>query len=92
MDRNIYLICYDISDGSAQRKVHKLVTAQAIGGQKSFYECLMSPNELNALVSNIQKTMNSTTDRLHYFQLDPRSKPLYLGTAKQQSIRPFLIC
>lgn len=92
MDRNIYLVCYDISDRNAQRKVHKLVTAHAIGGQKSFYECLMSPSELNALVINIQKTMNSTKDRLHYFQLDPRSKPLYLGTAKRQSIRPFLIC
>ena len=92
MDRCIYLICYDISDRNAQRKVHNLVKAHAIGGQKSFYECLMSQNELHALVNNIQKTMNPTTDRLHYFQLDPRSNPLYLGTAKRQSIRPFLIC
>lgn len=92
MDRCIYLICFDISDRNAQRKAHNLVKAHAIGGQKSFYECLMSQNELHAMVNNIQKAMNSTTDRLHYFQLDPRSKLLYLGTAKQQSIRPFLIC
>ena len=61
MDRNIYLVCYDISDRNAQRKVHKLVTAHAIGGQKSFYECLMSQSELHILVSKIQKTMSTTT-------------------------------
>lgn len=67
MDRNIYLICYDVSDRIAQRKVHNFVKAHAIGGQKSFYECLMSQNELHALVNNIQKAMNYTTDRLHFF-------------------------
>ena len=59
MDRCIYLICYDISDRNAQRKVHNLVKAHAIGGQKSFYECLMSQNELHALVNNIQKNNES---------------------------------
>lgn len=91
MTRKLYLVCYDVSSPAALRRVHRLVSAYAIGSQKSFYECWLTTSELELLRSSIEEEINASTDRCHFFQLDPRCPPVYLGTAKRQSIRPFLI-
>lgn len=91
MTRHLYLVCYDVSDPSTLRRIHKLVAGYAIGGQKSFYECWMTQSELQNLEHSVRTKIDIQTDRCHIFRLDPRSQPLYLGTAKRQSIRPFLI-
>ncbi len=92
MSRTLYLVCYDISEKKALRRIHKRVSSFAIGGQKSFYECWMTPTELRDLQTAIRQEMNPDKDRVHFFELDPRIKPQFFGTAHRQSVRPFLIC
>ncbi len=91
MNRILYLVCYDISDPKRLYKALKLVKAFAISGQKSFYECLMTPSELASLETNLSNLIDETTDRIHFFQLDPRQEHRFFGKAERQSTTPFLI-
>lgn len=91
MQRTLYLIFYDISDFKRLRKIHKLIKAYAIGGQKSLYECWLTPNELLKLKEKLVDQMDLITDRVHIFQLDTQSQPIFMGLAGRQSTQPFLI-
>lgn len=89
--RQLFLVCYDISDPPTLRRVHRTVRAFAIGGQKSFYECWLTSAERRFLQARLLALMDEATDRVHFFQLDPRRKPLLFGVAKQSQYQPFLI-
>lgn len=91
MARTLYLVCYDICEPHRLQRVHRMVQAYAIGGQKSCYECWLTPAELEALKLDLQEEMDAAEDRVHFFQLDPRMKPLFFGSAHRQSVQPFLI-
>lgn len=89
--RTLYLVCYDITEPGRLRKVHKATCAYAIGGQKSFYECWLTPAELTSLYSRLNSEIDITSDRIHIFQLDPRMKPWLYGRAASPSTTPFMI-
>jgi CRISPR-associated protein Cas2 len=91
MARDLFLVCYDISDPKRLQRVHKRVMAYAVGGQKSFYECWLTPAELSRLRQNLAELIDPAQDRAHFFQLDPRLEPMFHGRAKRQSLQPFLI-
>lgn len=91
MSRTLYLVCYDVADQGRLRRVHKIIQAYAIGGQKSFYECWLTQTELRSLKKTLHDYIELSEDRVHIFQLDPRITPFFFGRAKQQSMRPFLI-
>lgn len=91
MQRSLYLVCYDISDSKRLRKVHQLIKAYAIGGQKSFYECWLTPKDLLNLKQDLMQLMDLAVDRVHIFQLDTQTKAIFMGLASRQSIKPFLI-
>lgn len=91
MNRCLYLICYDIADPGRLRRVHRCVKAYAIGGQKSFYECWLTPAELRDLRMRLEHEIVPSEDRVHFFQLDPRMTPMFYGQARRQSMQPFLI-
>jgi CRISPR-associated protein Cas2 len=79
MPRALFLVCYDISEQNRLHRVHKQVQADAVGGQKSFYECLLTPAELHSLKRALAGLVDLTEDRVHFFQLDPRMPPLFYG-------------
>ncbi|MGY4676968.1 CRISPR-associated endonuclease Cas2 [Pasteurella sp. P03HT] len=89
--RERYLIAYDISNQRRLSKVHKKVEAFSIGGQKSFYECWFTKNELTVFKSDIKEIIDITEDRVFIFQINPQTEPMLFGKAKLQSISPFLI-
>ena len=91
MTRSLYLICYDVANPSRLRRVHRYVMAYAIGGQKSFYECWLTPAEFSGLRQQLTQTIDLLADRIHFFQLDPRTTPMFYGRACRQSLQPFLI-
>lgn len=91
MSRQHYLISYDISDTKRLHHVHKLIQGYAISGQKSFYECWVTKEELSELRCNIANIIDKTEDRVHIFQLDPRLEIMLFGVAVRQSYQPFLI-
>lgn len=74
MPRNLYLIAYDISEPAALRKILKLIKSYAIGGQKSFYECWMTKQELKAFLGDVIELIDAQTDSVMIFQLDSRLK------------------
>lgn len=91
MTRSLYLVCYDVSKPSRLQRVHRYVKAYAIGGQKSFYECWLTPAELAVLRVQLADEIDPQDDRVHFFQLDPRIKPMFFGQACRQSMQPFMI-
>lgn len=91
MSRSLYLICYDISDQKTLRKIHRLVSSYAIGGQKSFYECWMTNSDFILLFQSLENLIRLEADRIHCFDLDPRIKPALFGAARRQSFQPFMI-
>jgi len=91
MARTLFLVCYDVAAPNRLAKVHKTIQAYALGGQKSFYECWLTPDDLRSLRESLAGLINPTEDRVHFFQLDPRIRPLFFGQAKRPSMTPFLI-
>lgn len=91
MPRKHYLVCYDISDPKKLRKALKMVKGFAVTGQKSFYECLLTRIEKILLERQLFNLIDESTDRIHFFQIDPRQTPMLFGKAERQSISPFMI-
>ena len=83
--RHLFLVLYDVSSPKASAKIRKHISAYAVSGQKSFKECLLDNRERAQLV------MNEKTDRIHFFELDPRRLAAAVGKVRRSSIDPFLI-
>ena len=91
MTRGLYLIGYDVSSPSNLRKILRLIKSYAVGGQKSFYECLMTESELEVFVERAKEFLDSSTDSLLVLQLDPRSRPFMAGRKICPSFDPFIV-
>ena len=89
--RSIYLVCYDVSSPRRLNRVRKFLTAFRVGGQKSFFECWMTPAELREVEQGLKALIDPETDRAHLFQLDPRMKPEFLGCARPSVTDVFMI-
>ena len=73
------------------QRVHRLVMAYAIGGQKSCYECWLTEAERRQLRLALLVELDTACDRVHFFQLDQRLPPWFFGAANRQCVQPFLI-
>jgi len=89
--RTLYLVCYDVSATKLRNRVHRFLMGYKIGGQKSFFECLLTPAELREVRSILSELIDHSEDRVHIFQLDPRMKRDMLGRATQPALDVFLI-
>lgn len=81
MSRTLYLIAYDICDERRLAKVHYFLKNFSTGGQKSVYECFLSPAELERIKEGLKTLIHPFEDRIHIFTLDGRSKTHTLGIA-----------
>lgn len=90
-NRLLILLAYDVSDPKALSKVRRSLKPFAISGQKSFYECWVTPGELKELTEDIKDLINTDTDRVHFFELHECEFTLFLGEARRQSTEPFLV-
>ena len=82
MSRNLYLVAYDVCNPRRLHRVCKYLTGFKVGGQKSVYECWVTPAELRALRVELDKLMDPGEDRLHILALDPRMQPRCYGQAQ----------
>lgn len=89
--RSLYLVCYDISEPATLQRVHRYLLGYRIGGQKSFYECWLTPAELRLVEADLGEMIDVQSDRVHIFQLDPRMRPTLLGVAQLAQCKPFLV-
>lgn len=89
--RSLYLVCYDIADTRRLYRVHKFLLGYKVGGQKSFFECWLTPAELRDVRQGLLTRMNLEEDRAHIFQLDPRMAVRCLGQAEPPKATTFMI-
>ena len=90
--RTLYLICYDICSPRRLYKIHYYLLAYKVGGQKSFFECWLTPPELREVQRTLGEMMDDTQDCVHIFQLDPRMTVQCYGKADSQIVNtPFMV-
>lgn len=89
--RTLFLICYDVSSPKRLFQVRKYLLGYKVGGQKSFFECWLTPAELRDVRKTLTELLDLAEDRAHIFQLDPRIKQDLLGLATQPVTDVFMI-
>jgi CRISPR-associated protein Cas2 len=89
--RCLYLVCYDIADPQRLRQVHKFLLGYKADGQKSFFECWLTPAELKDVRCGLRQRMENSADRAHIFQMDPRQHTQCLGVAQPPHSGAFMI-
>ena len=91
-NRDLYIAAYDISSARRLRAALKLVKRHATGGQKSAYECFLSPAERRDLLDDLRRVIKPGEDRVLMIRLDPRSRVHTLGIAVAPQDLPFFYC
>lgn len=90
-NRTLYLVCYDIAQPRRLYRVHKFLLGYRVGGQKSFYECWLTPAELRHVHETLESLIDPVEDRVHFFALDPRMRPDCLGLASAPALTAIFI-
>ncbi len=70
--RTLYLAAYDITDPRRLRQALYTLKAYASGGQKSVFECFLTPLERQTLLNEITVILDLNEDR---FMLLPLAHP-----------------
>lgn len=87
--RRLYLVAYDIREPQRLRRVLHVVKAYATGGQKSVYECFLTPAERAELTADLGAVMDRSVDSIVLLRLDPRMRSTCLGVAVPAVDPPF---
>lgn len=80
-ERALYIAAYDVADPTRLRHVHKIVKGYATGGQKSVFECFLTPTERASLSDRVKAAMVPTEDRLAVLRVEERTRPILHGIA-----------
>ena len=80
-NRALFIAAYDVACPSRRRQVHRTVKAYATGGQKSVFECFLTPLERKELLVGARRLINEREDRFALLRVEERAKPLLLGIA-----------
>ncbi len=79
--RSLYIAAYDISSPSRLRRVHHQVKGFATGGQKSVFECFLTPAERKQLIFQACTRMDEKEDRFALLRVEERICPFLYGIA-----------
>lgn len=83
MSRSFYIIAYDISDEDRLNRVRHYLKGYSTGGQKSVFECFLTPAEVREVMRELRRLIEPAEDRVHLFIMDARSRTHTLGVAIQ---------
>jgi len=89
--RFLHLVAYDVCDPSRLRRVCQFLKGYKVAGQKSVFECWITPAELAHIRVTLDSLMEPAEDRLHIFALDPRQRVRCFGKAATFSAGFFAI-
>ena len=79
--RVLYIAAYDVSEPARLRKVHHVVKRFATGGQKSVFECFLTPAEREELLVDVRELLDEDEDRMALLRVEQRTRPMLLGIA-----------
>jgi CRISPR-associated protein Cas2 len=80
--RDFFLAAYDVADPRRLAAALELIKGHATGGQKSVYECFLTPAEAGHLLQDIALVLDEGQDSFLLIALDPRSRVHTLGRAQ----------
>lgn len=83
--RSLYIAAYDICEPARLRRVHLCVKAHATGGQKSAYECFLTPRERDGLITELRGIVDEHVDRFALLRVQERAEPILAGIATPAS-------
>lgn len=69
MERNFYVLVYDITDDRRRNKIARLCEALAERVQYSVFEGYLTPAELDKLIKKAYRLMNAQEDSLRVYLL-----------------------
>ena len=81
MARKLYLAAYDVRDPRRLAKALRVVKGYASGGQKSAYECWLTPAEKRMLHLEMANVLDLSADAFSVIPLEPRRPLVTLGVA-----------
>lgn len=81
--RALYIAAYDVASPRRLRQMHRTVKKYATGGQKSVFECFLSPTERRALLARARTLVNEREDRFALLRVEERTKPVLMGIATE---------
>ena len=79
--RQLYLAAYDISCNRRLRKALYVLRSYASGGQKSVFECFLTPAEKSRLLADMQQVIDPGEDRFMLLSLAGAKHIRILGKA-----------
>lgn len=79
--RALYIAAYDVCEPARLRKVHHVVKNFATGGQKSVFECFLTPTEREELLAGAREILDEDEDRMALLRIEQRARPMLLGIA-----------
>jgi CRISPR-associated protein Cas2 len=83
--RSLYLAAYDISDPKRLRLAFEILKDYSTGGQKSVFECFLTPGEKAELLARILQIIDTSADRFLLIRLGSTSSMIPLGIARRPS-------
>ena len=69
MNKQWYIICYDISDNRKRNRVATLLESMGQRVQKSVFECHLTAKEIETTREKLAKEINMETDSVRIFNL-----------------------
>jgi CRISPR-associated protein Cas2 len=69
--RNVFLVCYDVSDAKRLRQVHRVLKGAGDSLQYSVFRCELTREEKQRLISELWEIINPGQDRLLFANLGP---------------------
>ena len=79
--RTLFIAAYDVANPARRRQLHRVVRKYATGGQKSVFECFLTPSERRALLVRARRLIDEREDRFALLRVEERAAPLLLGRA-----------
>ena len=79
--RSLFIAAYDVANDGRRYQVHRAVKAYATGGQKSVFECFLTPLERRVLLAQGRRLIDARQDRFALLRVEERTEPVLLGIA-----------
>lgn len=80
MERDLYLAAYDVRHPKRLRLALKILKDYSTGGQKSVFECFLTPGELRQLTTRVRAIL-AAEDRFLLLRLNANARFITLGVA-----------
>lgn len=87
--RTLYLAAYDVSDPKRLRQALEVLKDYSTGGQKSVFECFMTPGEKAELLRRALGVIDRKEDRFLLLKLGEDARTIVLGVAREPKDEAF---